>query len=146
MQGVVCVRASVAEVFDFFARPANMIELTPPELDLQLIEGPERLALGAMLRWKARRMGVSQTLIHEVTAFEDGVRIEHTQRQGPFRRWVFAHRLAPADGGARLTEELSYEPPGGMLGLLVGAESVRRDLERLFAYRGDRLRDRFGSV
>jgi ligand-binding SRPBCC domain-containing protein len=134
----------VADVFDFLARPANLQRLAPPELRLELVEGPDRLELGSVLHWKARRMGVSQMLVHEVTAFEEGVRIVEEQRRGPLRRWVFAHRFEPSQAGTRLTEEIDYEPPGGPLGLLVGAEAIRQDLETLFAYREKQLREGLG--
>jgi ligand-binding SRPBCC domain-containing protein len=133
----------VGVVFDFLARPANHVQLAPPELRLRLVEGPERVQLGARLRWKARRMGVTQSLANEVTAFEEAGLIEEEQRQGPFKRWAFAHRFTASAGGTRLVEELTYEPPGGMLGLLVKADAIRRDLEALFAYREKRLRDLF---
>ena len=35
------------KVFDFLVRPANLLQVSPPELHLRLVEGPERLSLGA---------------------------------------------------------------------------------------------------
>lgn len=128
-------------VFDFLARPANLVLLAPAEMRLQLVEGPDRLELGARLHWKARRMGVTQSLVNEVTVFEEAALIEEQQRQGPFKRWVFVHRFTASATGTRLAEELTYEPPGGLLGLLVTADTIRRDLEALFAYRERRLRE-----
>jgi ligand-binding SRPBCC domain-containing protein len=129
----------IAAVFDFLARPANLVHLAPAELHLQLIDGPQRLQLGALLHWKARRMGVSQSLLNEVTAFEENAVIEEQQRRGPFRQWVFVHRFEATAAGTRLTEQVNYEPPGGLLGLLVTANTIRRDLETLFAYRAQQL-------
>ena len=47
----------VSEVFDFLARPANLVQLAPSEMRLELVQGPERLHLGAVMHWKARRLG-----------------------------------------------------------------------------------------
>src|SRR5437763_13859798 len=95
------------EVFDHLARPANLGLLAPPELRLQLVEGPERLTLGAVVHWKARRMGISQSIIHEVTVFEEGVRIGEEQRSGPFARWVMTHRFEATASGSILTSEVN---------------------------------------
>jgi ligand-binding SRPBCC domain-containing protein len=123
------------EVFDFLARPANLVQLAPPEMRLELLQGPERVQLGSLVHWKARRAGVSQTLVNEVTDFEDGVRFAEAQRQGPFKQWLFAHRVEATATGTRLTEELWCEPPGGLLGLLVTADVIHKELDKLFAHR-----------
>jgi ligand-binding SRPBCC domain-containing protein len=131
------------EVFDFLARPANLMHLAPADMRLELVQGPERVQLGSVVHWKARRMGVSQTLVNEVTAFEEGVVFAEEQCQGPFRRWVFMHRLTAIAVGTRLTEELTWEPPGGLLGLLVTAAVVHKDLDHLFAYRALQMKQLF---
>ncbi len=131
----------VDAVFDFLARPANLVQLAPPEMRLQLVEGPPRVHVGARVHWKARRMGVTQSLHNEVTAFEEAALIEEQQRQGPFKRWLFVQRFTASASGTQLVQELTYEPPGGLLGLLVSAAAIRRDLETLFAYRSQQLRD-----
>jgi ligand-binding SRPBCC domain-containing protein len=143
VRNVLDIARPVSEVFDFLARPANLVQLAPAELQLELVKGPERLQLGAVLHWKARRLGISQDLVNEVIAFEEAALIDEQQRQGPFKRWRYLHCFEATDDGTRLTEELNYEPPGGMLGLLVSAAAIQRDLDKLFAYREQQLRKRF---
>jgi ligand-binding SRPBCC domain-containing protein len=130
-------------VFDYLARPANLVQLAPAEMRLDLVRAPDRLQLGSVMHWKARRMGISQALVNEVTAFEEAVLIAEEQRQGPFKRWAFVHRFEATALGTCITEELTYEPPGGLLGMLVTAEMIQRELEKLFAYREQRLREIF---
>ena len=74
------VRRPLTEVFDFLSRPANLIELTPPEFNVRLVEGPERLHLGARVVLHARRWGFTQPLVSEVTAFEPDRLIVDEQR------------------------------------------------------------------
>jgi len=137
------LRRPALELFDYLARPANLGVLTPPELHLQLVDGPDRLKLGAMLHWRARRMGVSQSMVNEITVFEEGARIGEEQRTGPFARWIVTHRFEATASGSNLTSEVIYEPPGGMLGLLVTVEVIHKDLEKLFGYRAQRLAELF---
>jgi len=130
-----------AEVFDFFVRPANLLAITPPEWKMRLVEAPERLHLGARLVIESRRWGIPQRIISEVTEFEPNTFWTDTQRQGPFRKWAHTHRFESIPGGTRVIDLIDFEPPGGMLGLIIRAGVVERELQRLFAYRNARLRE-----
>jgi len=130
----------LVEVFDFFVRPANLLAITPPEWKMRLVEAPERLHLGARLVIESRRWGIPQRIISEVTEFEPNTFWTDTQRQGPFRKWAHTHRFESIPGGTRVIDLIEFEPPGGMLGLIITAGIVERELQGLFAYRDARLR------
>ena len=130
----------LAEVFDFFLQPANLLRVSPPELHMELVEGPERLQLGAVVTLKGRRWGLSQRVVSEVIAFEPNVLFIDQQRQGPFRQWKHTHRFAALAEGTQVQDTIEFEPPGGLLGLLVTENFIRRDLEKVFAYRAEKLR------
>lgn len=133
----------VAEVFAFLRRPANLLLLAPPELHLQLIEGPDLLVPAACVTWKMRRWGVAQTIVSEVTALTENTHLEEVQRRGPFARWRQRQVFEPTDTGTRLRVEVEFEPPGGLLGLVLTEAFVRTDLDALSAYRAARLHDLF---
>jgi ligand-binding SRPBCC domain-containing protein len=144
-ESVMSFSRPVAEVFDFFLRPANQARLSPPELHLLLVEGPERLQLGSSLTWKGRRWGVPQRVVSKVTALEPDALLVVEQQEGPFARWAHAQRFEATPAGTRVTDQIDYEPPGGLLGLTVTADRVGRDLEWLFAYRVQQLRGLLGD-
>lgn len=135
------LRGPVADVFDFLSRPANLTELTPPEFNVRLVEGPDRLQLGARVVLHARRWGFTQRLVSEVTAFEPDRLIVEEQREGPFPKWVHTHLLEAVPDGTRMVDRIEFEPPGGMLGFLLTAESITSELQDLFAYREHRLQE-----
>ncbi len=127
--------ASPDEVFNWHARPGAFQRLTPPWAPVQLesFEGIEegdraviRLGPGPLsVRWVAEHHSV-----------EPGRQFADRQVQGPFAAWNHVHRMDPApDGGTRLTDHLTYEPPlgpvGGWLDTMVGGP----ELDRQFAYR-----------
>jgi ligand-binding SRPBCC domain-containing protein len=134
----------VSEVFEFFCRPANLLQVTSPDLNLRLVEGPERLQLGSRLTLEARRWGLPQRIVTEVTVFEPGVRFVDEQRQGPFRKWVHSHQFEALGAGTKVTEHIEFEPPGGMLGLMVTAGLIERGLRQAFTYREQKLEDLLG--
>ena len=131
------------DMFAFFSRPKNLSQFAPPDLNLQLLDAPETLTQGARLVWQGRRWGISQKIIQEVTTFDAEKRIIVEQKQGPFKRWVQAHDFEAADEGTRIVEKIDFEPPGGMLGFLVTAEAIRKDLVKVAAYREAKLKELF---
>ena len=54
----------------------------------------------------------------------------------PYRRWEHTHTFADLDGGTLCRDEVEYSVPGGPL---VNWMIVRRDIERIFAYRSASL-------
>jgi ligand-binding SRPBCC domain-containing protein len=130
-----------AAVFDFLARPANLVLVSPPELHLKLVDAPERLALGARITVQGSKFGIPQKITNEITAFEEGVSFTDTQVQGPFARFVHTHRVEAVPGGTRMLDRIEYEAPGGLVGLLLTNDGIRKDLEALAAYRTRRFKE-----
>jgi ligand-binding SRPBCC domain-containing protein len=135
----------VSEVFDFFCRPDNLVLVSPPELHMRLVAGPERLQLGSRITLEGRRWGMSQQIVSEVIEFEPDVGFIDTQRQGPFKKWVHRHNFRAVPEGTRLNDYLEFEPPGGVVGLVMNARAVQRDLEWVFAYRAQKLEELLGN-
>lgn len=132
-----------ADVFALYTQPAWLIQAMPPELSLRLIEAPERLSLGAKVVVAGRRWGVAHKVTTEVTAFETDRLVVEEQREGPFRSWRITNRFDPHEAGTQLASRVEFEPPGGILGLIVTEGFVRSELESVFAYRAKRLREWF---
>src|ERR1700722_3937015 len=118
----------IADVFAFLATPKNLVQLAPPDLHLELVTGPELMVRGAQLVWKGRRWGVSQNIIQEVATFESDKRLVVEQKKGPFTHWTHAHQVEAPDTGTRLHERIDFEPPSGLLGRLISADFIRKDL------------------
>ena len=143
-ESVVSLPRPPAEVFDFLCRPANLIVLSPPELNLRLADAPDRLRLGARVTVQGRRWGIAHRMVSEVTAFEEGVSFVEEQSEGPFRRFVHERQFEAADGTTRVLDRVVFEPPGGMLGLLLTAQAIERELRQAFAFRGQKLTELLG--
>jgi ligand-binding SRPBCC domain-containing protein len=134
-----------AEVFEFICQPANLARVSPAELHMTVVEGPARIELGARLVIQARRWGMTQKMVSEITAYQPHVLFADTQCQGPFKKWVHTHLLEPVDGGTRATDRIEYEPPGGLLGLIMTAGMIERELRWLFDYRRKALEEILGK-
>jgi ligand-binding SRPBCC domain-containing protein len=136
----------LVEVFDFFCQPINLTRISPPDLQMRLLEAPLRIQLGSRITLLGRRWGVPQRLVSEVILFEPHTAFTDEQREGPFRKWVHVHRFEVVSGGTRVVDRVEFEPPGGILGLMVNAAAIERELNWLYEYRSQKLREILGEL
>ncbi|MEE3364576.1 MAG: hypothetical protein VX304_02940, partial [Planctomycetota bacterium] len=134
--------ATTAEtLFDFIVRPANLLEIMPSSTPLEVIAGPERLELGSELVVDLDGFGPTQRLAYEVTAFDEPRTFTETMVTGPLGAWAHCRTLVPSDGMVELIEEITFEPPGGLAGLMLTASRIQESLKSSFAHRHRRLRE-----
>ena len=133
-----------AEVFPFFADARNLERLTPPWLRFEVLT-PGRIEMrrGAAIDYRLRLRGVPVRWRSEITAWEPPFRFVDEQRRGPYRLWIHEHRFEEREGRTLAGDRVRYAVPGGRL---VDRLLVRPDLERIFEYRRDVLRETFGTV
>lgn len=130
-----------AEVFDFFSSAANLDSITPPWLQFQtLTPAPITMRKGTLIDYKLRIRGVPIRWRTEIKAWEPPTRFVDEQVRGPYRLWIHEHTFEERDGGTLMRDRIRYAVP---FDFLVHDLLVRRDVERIFAYRTEILRDRF---
>jgi ligand-binding SRPBCC domain-containing protein len=142
-----------AEVFEFFARPANLALVQPPSMPLRWISAPPAsLAAGAVLDFRVRALGISTRWRVMVRELDRPYRFVDVQLVGPFARWEHRHRFlegggsdgAPAGAaGTWVEDRVTYRLPLGALGAVAHALGARRRITGLFDYRERRLRELF---
>jgi ligand-binding SRPBCC domain-containing protein len=142
----VIVPAAVEVVFTFFRTPSNLPLLAQPEMHLEIVAAPPLLEQGSRIELKARRWGFSHGSTLEVTALEMAKLLIEEQRAGPFRQWQQVYRFdAVGEKSTRLSDEVTFEPPGGLLGLQVATSFVERELTAYYQFRNQRLMELFGE-
>jgi ligand-binding SRPBCC domain-containing protein len=135
------ISRSADDVFDFLSRPANLVAVSPPEFHMQLLDGPERLHLGARVVLQGRRWGVSQRIVSEVTAYQPSTTLIDEQREGPFKKWIHTHQLEPIPGGTHMLDRIEYEAPGGLLGMLLSNARIEEELKEIFQFRTQKFKE-----
>jgi ligand-binding SRPBCC domain-containing protein len=127
--------------FDFLARPANLALISPPELGLNLTSAPEIVELGSRIEFKVQGFGQVQTMAHEITALVPHELITETQIRGLFAKWVHDHVFEiDAPDSVHVIDRIDFQPPNGILGLLITANKILEQLEDGFAHRHEQLR------
>ena len=132
------------EVFPFFADARNLEKLTPPWLRFAVLT-PEPIEMrpGATIDYRLRLRGVPIRWRSEITAWEPPFRFVDEQRRGPYRLWIHEHRFEERGGQTRASDHVQYAVWGGRL---ADRLLVRPDIERIFEYRRDVLREIFGTA
>ena len=137
----VALATTAGQLFDYIVHPAHLAGIMPPETPLEVIESPERLELGSQLVVDLDGFGPTQRLTYEVTAFEEPVSFTETMVSGPLGAWVHQRRIIPGEELVELIEEVNFEPPSGLAGLLLTAPRIEASLTSGFAHRHRRLRE-----
>jgi ligand-binding SRPBCC domain-containing protein len=129
------------EVFPFFADAANLEAITPPWLNFSILTSrPISMKPGALIDYQIRLRGLSLRWRTEISVWEPPFRFVDRQLKGPYRQWIHEHLFEEKDGGTLCIDRVDYAVPGGAL---INRLFVRRDVERIFAYRTGQLERMF---
>jgi ligand-binding SRPBCC domain-containing protein len=124
------------EVFPFFASAANLERITPPWLGFRIVSPqPIEMRPGALIDYRLHLHGVGLDWRTEIVLWHPPHRFVDVQRSGPYRLWHHTHLFEPEGEGTRMRDVVRYGLPLGPLGALAHLALVRRDLERIFAFR-----------
>lgn len=138
------VRAPLEQIFEFFSRARNLEELTPPWLRFSVLTPePIEMRAGTLIEYRLRVRGVPLRWVSRIEQWQPGRRFVDRQLKGPYRLWCHTHEFAAEPRGTLIRDSVRYELPFGRLGALAHAAVVRRDLERVFDYRRQRVERQF---
>jgi ligand-binding SRPBCC domain-containing protein len=92
---------------------------------------------GVLIDYALRIRGLPMRWRSEITSWDPPHLFVDTQVHGPYRRWVHEHRFTSLGEKTLVEDRVEYSVPGGKL---VHRLFVRRDVERIFAYRATALK------
>jgi len=137
-----------ATLWSYIATPLNLNELTPPDMNFSILsEVPSTMYEGLQIRYEiVLPLLGRQKWLTEIREIVDGVSFVDVQLQGPYKSWYHRHIIGQAAGGSFMRDQLDYELPYGVAGAVTHELWVKGQLERIFAYRAQKLAERFGKV
>lgn len=133
----------IAEVFNFFSEARNLEKLTPRWLRFEILTpGPIAMAAGTLIDYRIRWRGIPMRWRTEIEVWDPPRRFVDRQIRGPYRLWRHEHRFVARGDQTSVIDRVEYAPLGGVIAQRL---FVRRDVERIFAYRHEVLRQELGS-
>src|SRR5215212_11392348 len=129
------------EIFAFFSDAANLNALTPPWLNFRMVTAsPIEMSVGTLIDYRLRIRGIPVSWRTRITVWEPPVRFADEQLRGPYTFWRHEHEFESKDDGTLVRDRVSYAVPFDFIahGLV-----VKRDVQRVFTYRQEKLREIF---
>ena len=132
-----------ATVFSFFADARNLEAITPPWLKFAIVTPkPIVMYAGSQIDYQLRVHGFPVRWKTEISVWDPPFRFVDKQLRGPYRQWIHTHTFEEKDGGTLCRDHVEYAVTGGRF---IDWLLVRRDVEKIFAYRQEAMLARYSS-
>jgi ligand-binding SRPBCC domain-containing protein len=130
------IERPLREVFEFFANAANLEAITPPFLRFRIITPqPIEMRAGTRIEYRLSLWGVPLRWRTLISCFEPDRRFIDEQESGPYAHWHHVHEFEAEGRATRMRDQVTYRLPLGLLGKLLHALWVERQLQTIFDYR-----------
>ncbi len=139
---------SPKEAWAFLSNPANLKVITPEHMGFHILNGADReMFPGQIIQYKVSPFaGITTKWVTEITHVKEGEYFVDEQRFGPYALWHHKHFIKPIPGGVEMEDVIDYKLPFGILGQLTHPILVKKQLEKIFAYREKKLEELFGHM
>lgn len=87
--------------------------------------------LGDQVTWKARHLGIWQTLTSKITAMEAPAFFVDEMVEGAFKSFRHEHHFKPKDGSILMVDHFEYQAPLGFLGNIANGLFLKNYMMRL---------------
>jgi uncharacterized protein (TIGR01777 family) len=139
------IDAPIEDTFAFFSKAANLGVITPAAMRFSIQGQAPSMTAGAVIDYRVRVGPLPVRWRTRITTWEPGRSFADLQEKGPYRFWWHQHTFQ-ADGPRTVMEDrVYYTPPLGLFGRLANRVFIRSTLRKIFRYRGDVIRLRFGA-
>jgi ligand-binding SRPBCC domain-containing protein len=134
------------EAFEFFRDPVNLERITPPWLGFALAGAPPAsIEKGTRIDFRIALLGIPMAWRTHISYWDPPHEFIDLQERGPYALWEHLHRLERLGDGVLMTDRVRYRLPLELLSRPIHALIVRPTLERIFNYRYQAIRERFGG-
>jgi ligand-binding SRPBCC domain-containing protein len=138
----------LAETWDFFTSPANLVHITPPHMKFKITSthpADAKLYPGMIITYKVSPLlGIKLNWMTEITHVKDKDYFIDEQRSGPYALWHHEHHFKEIKGGVQMTDILNYAIPFGVVGRLANKLVVDNEIKKIFQYRQKAINQLFG--
>ena len=137
----------LSQAWDFFSRPDNLKDITPPQLGFEVISRyhGEKMYPGQIIEYMVRPiLGIPLYWMTEITHVQDKQYFIDEQLFGPYSLWHHQHHFKETEGGVEMTDIVHYKLPLWLLGDIAQVVIVKKQLQEIFDFRFAAVGQRFG--
>ena len=133
----------------FFADPANLAQITPPQMSFRLTsDPPPSIEPGMVITYRLTPLPPAPLQVSwatEITQVEAPRFFADDQLVGPYALWRHEHRFSECEGGIEAVDSVHYALPLDPLSRPLHNLVVGPQLRRIFGFRRQVLQERFGT-
>ncbi len=142
------VPADLEKVWAFFSDAKNLLTVTPPHLNLKVTNEVygETVYAGQVMTYTVKPLlGIPLSWMTEITHVKAPEYFVDEQRKGPYQLWHHQHHFKKIEGGTEMIDLVHYRIPFGLIGNIANSILVKSELQKIFAYRYQKIIDLFGA-
>lgn len=133
-------------VFEFFKDERNLERLTPPLLNFKVLgKSTDEIQEGTIIDYQLKLHGIPIKWKSLIQNFVKNESFTDQQLKGPYKKWVHQHDFLAVNGGTLMTDDIVYKVPFGLIGRIIAGSFVKRDVNKIFAYRQQVIGDVFND-
>lgn len=131
------INATLDECWAFFSSPGNLQKITPKTMGFEITDfDNQSMYAGQIIQYKiSPLLGLKLNWVTEITKVKDKAYFIDEQRFGPYSFWHHKHFFEETPNGVKMTDVVHYALPLGILGRIVNALIVKKQLKEIFDYR-----------
>ena len=138
------LHSNVNKVFDFFCQAENLQKLTPDSLSFKILNDlPIEMKKGTLIDYRIKLYGVPVKWKTEINKLDPPFEFEDTQLEGPYKLWRHRHIFKDLGDKTEMTDIVEYNPKGFPFNRLLNKLFVRKEVEKIFKYREDNIKQYF---
>lgn len=138
------INRPLKDVFNFFSKAENLNEITPPDMQFQILTPlPINIQKGTLIDYKIKVNGIPFKWKTLISTWEPPYRFVDEQLKGPYNTWIHEHTFEERDGKTYMKDVVKFKSPGWILEPLINALFIEKKVKGIFEYREKRLNDFF---
>jgi ligand-binding SRPBCC domain-containing protein len=141
------VGADLDRAWRFFGTAENLPKITPPWLRFTLeTPGAGPIGQDSILDYTIRWMGIPVKWRTQIIDWSPPRQFVDLQVRGPYALWHHQHRFEATSGGVACFDRVIYKLPLPIVGSIVHATMVKRQLLEIFRYRRMVIGEHLGGI
>ena len=138
------ISRSMEEAFNFFQNEKNLEKITPPSLNFRVLKKTtDRIEKGTLIDYKLKINGIPIKWRTLITAWNPPYSFSDQQLRGPYNKWDHTHNFTPLGAGTLMEDRVIYKLPLGLIGRIFGMWYVKRNVNKIFNFRWDKVKEIF---
>jgi ligand-binding SRPBCC domain-containing protein len=129
------INCDVETLFNFHLDSNNITKITPPNIEVKLLNEDTKTYEGKVVKIKTTKMFVPTYWDVEIQSLNSPNLLVDVALKSPFKYWKHQHIFTKKDeNSSELRDIIEYQMPFGFIGNIF-EPLIRKDIENMFDYR-----------